>query len=323
MVMKICITDCDHADMKQEDAVFAKAGVSYDLMQCHTEDDLIREIAGYDIAINQYAPFTERVLRELSPTLKQVVRYGVGVNNVDLEAATKYGVQICNVPDYGMNEVADQALALTMALWRKVVFIAADTKKGNWDYTKAIPIRRLPGSTVGIIGLGRIGKTYAKRMSGFDVKLIASDPRREAGSEAAGVTICSFEEVIENADIISVHAPLDETTRNLFNAETFRKMKESAILINTSRGGIVNEDDLYRALRNGEIAGAGIDVIEHEPIAKDHPLLTLDNCILTPHIAWYSEEAASELKRKVAEEALRFLRGEPVAYPVNQPEKRA
>ena len=321
--MRICVTDCDHADMKQEDEVFEKAGVSYTLFQCRTEDDLIRECAGYDIAIHQYAPFTERVLRELSPTLKQIVRYGVGVNNVDLEAATKYGVQVCNVPDYGMNEVADQAMALTLAVWRKVNFIGADTKKGNWDYTKAIPILRIPGSTVGIIGLGRIGLTYAKRMSGFDVTVIAYDPFRKVGDVVDGVKVCSFEEVIERADMISIHAPLDKTTRNLFCAETFRKMKNSAIIVNTSRGGIINELDLYEALKAGEIAGAGLDVIEEEPIAKDHPLLGAENCILTPHIAWYSEEAAAELKRKVAEEALRFLKGEPVAYPVNQPAKRA
>lgn len=316
--MKICVTDCDHVNMKQEDAVFEQAGMTYTLLQCHTEDDLIRECGEYNVAINQYAPFTERVLRELSPTLKQIVRYGVGVNNVDLEAATKYGVQVCNVPDYGMNEVADQAMALTLALWRKVNFIASDTKKGNWDYAKAIPIRRLPGSTVGIIGLGRIGKTYAKRMSGFDVKLIACDPRMETGAVVAGATVCPFEEVIANADVISIHAPLDESTRNSFCTETFRKMKNTALLVNTARGGIINEDDLYHALKDGEIAGAGIDVIEHEPIAKDHPLLSLDNCILTPHISWYSEEAAEELKRKVAEEAVRFSKGEPVAYPVNK-----
>lgn len=321
--MRICVTDCDHADMKQEEAVFEKAGVSYTLFQCRTEDDLIQTCAGYDIAINQYAPFTERVLRELSPTLKQIVRYGVGVDNVDVEAATKYGVQVCNVPDYGMNEVADQAVALTLAVWRKVNFIGADTKKGNWDYTRAIPIRRIPGSTVGIVGLGRIGLTYAKRMSGFDVKLIGCDPFREEGTEIEGVSVVSFEEVIERADSITIHVPLDETTRNLFRAETFRKMKNNAILVNTSRGGIINELDLCEALKNGEIAGAGLDVIEREPIAKDHPLLSAENCILTPHIAWYSEEAAAELKRKVAEEALRFLRGEPVAYPVNRPAKQA
>ena len=309
--------------MKQEDEVFAKAGVSYTLFQCRTEDDLIRECAGYDIAINQYAPFTERVLRELSPTLKQIVRYGVGVNNVDMEAATQYGVQVCNVPDYGMNEVADQAIALTLAVWRKVNLMDADCKKGNWDYTKAIPIRRIPGSTVGIIGLGRIGLTYAKRMSGFDVERIAFDPFRKEGDVVEGVKVCSFEEVIERSDMISIHAPLDKTTKNLFRMETFRKMKNSAIIVNTSRGGIINEHDLCEALNTGEIAGAGIDVIEQEPLAKDHPLLGAKNCILTPHIAWYSEEAAAELKRKVAEESLRFLNGEPVAYAVNHPEKQA
>ena len=318
-MVKICVTDCDHADMKQEEAVFEQAGFSCSFMQCRNEEELIRNCAGYAVALNQYAPFTERVIRELSPDLKLIVRYGVGVNNIDLEAATVYGVQVCNVPDYGMNEVADHAMALSLALWRKISFLSERTRNGEWDYRKAIPVGRLSECTVGIVGLGRIGLTYAKRMSAFGVRLIGSDPFRETGSEVEGVKVCTFDEVVTEADIISIHAMLNDATRNLFCAEVFRRMKRNAVLINVSRGGIVNEDDLFAALRDGEIAGAGLDVLEQEPVAADHPLLSAKNCILTPHIAWYSEEASKELKRKVAEEAVRFVRGEALLYPVNEP----
>ena len=305
--------------MKQEEAVFAQAGLSCSMKQCHTEEELIRDCAGYAVALNQYAPFTERVIRELSPDLRLVVRYGVGVNNIDLEAATAHGVRVCNVPDYGMNEVADHAMALSLALWRKIPLLSDNTKHGEWDYTKAIPIGRLSECTVGIVGLGRIGLTYAKRMRAFGARLIGSDPFRETGSEVEGVKVCTFDEVVTEADIISVHAMLNDATRNMFCAEVFRKMKQNAVLINVSRGGIINEADLFAALREGEIAGAGLDVLEEEPVASDHPLLSVKNCILTPHVAWYSEEASAELKRKVAEEAVRFVRGEALLYPVNKP----
>ncbi len=316
--MKVIITDCDHSNLNEEKAVFEKNGVEYELKHCKTEDDLINECKGYPVLTNQYAPFTRKVIEALSPELKQIVRYGVGVNNVDLQAATDCGVIVCNVPDYGMNEVADQAVAMMMALVRKVVLMNEYTKSSDWDYTKAVKIHRIPGQVVGIYGLGRIGKTFAKRMSGFDVELIAVDPAYSVGDVVDGVTIVDMDTLLEKSDIISVHSPLDATTKHAFNKETIAKMKPSAYLINVSRGGIINEDDLYEALKNGVIAGAAIDVVEVEPMKVGHKLFELDNFLITPHMAWYSEEAALELKSKVALEACRYINKEALLYQVNK-----
>ncbi len=315
--MKIIVTDCDHAAMDQENAVFEKEGLTYDMVQCKTEEDLIAKCKGYQIAINQYAPFTRKVLQALAPELRQIVRYGVGVNNVDVAAATEFGVQVCNVPDYGMNEVADQAVSMLLALWRKVCLMDRYTKEEKWEYARAIPIHRIPGRTVGIYGLGRIGRTFAKRMKGFDVELIACDPMMEPGSSVDGVDIVSFDTLLEKSDAISIHSPLNEETRGKFNLAAFEKMKADAVLINTARGGIIREAELYTALSTGMIGACGLDVVEQEPMRPGSPLFGLENFICTPHIAWYSEEAARELKQKVAEEAARFAKGEKVSYPVN------
>ncbi|MFI3238460.1 MAG: C-terminal binding protein [Lachnospiraceae bacterium] len=312
------IIDCDHANMNEEEAVFERNGLTYELLQCVEEDDLINKCKGGEIFITQYGCFTRRVLEALSPEIKQIVRYGVGVNTIDLDAATEMGVQVCNVPDYGMNEVADQAVALMMALVRKVVLVNNYTKTTDWDYKVAIPVYRIPGKTVGIIGLGRIGSTFARRMSGFGMKILGCDVTHEIGEVVEGAEIVDFETLVKESDIISVHCPLDSTTENMFNLDVFKAMKETAYLINVSRGGIVNEADLLVALQEKMIAGAALDVVEKEPMSVDCELFKFDNFLCTPHMAWYSEESALELKTKVAEEATRFYLGEPVAYPINK-----
>ncbi|WP_409969281.1 C-terminal binding protein [Bengtsoniella intestinalis] len=282
MSMKIIISDCDHASMDQEKAVLAEAGIPFVQAACKTEDDLIANCAGYNVVLNQYAPFTRNVISKLAPDLKHIVRYGVGVNNVDLEAATEYGVQVCNVPDYGMNEVADQAVALMMALVRKVCLMNRFTKEEAWEYAKCLPVYRIPGSVVGIVGLGRIGQVFAKRMSGFDMERIAFDPAYEIGTFVNGVEIVSFETLIERSDMISIHSPLIPETRDLFNLDTFKKMKDTAYVVNTARGGIINEADLLTALQEKMIAGAGLDVVDVEPMSPGHPLFAFENFLCTP-----------------------------------------
>ncbi|MFI3174608.1 MAG: C-terminal binding protein [Bacillota bacterium] len=314
--MRVVISDCDHANLNQEEAVFSANNIDFDLKQCKTEEDLISQCQEYEVFINQYAPFTRHVFENMK-NVKHIVRYGVGVNNVDLEAATEFGVQVSNVPDYGMNEVADQAVALMMALVRKIVIMNDYTKHTKWDYTHAIPVNRIPGQTIGVFGFGRIGRTFAKRMSGFDVKVIAYDPLCTVGDTIENATMVDFNTLIAESDVISIHAPFEETTKHKFNLDVMKKMKDSAYLINVSRGGIINEDDLLVALKEKHIAGAAIDVVEVEPMNPGQELFALDNFLITPHIAWYSEEAALELKRKVAEEASRFVKGEKLLYPVN------
>lgn len=321
--MRIVISDLDHVDIVQETAVFQTAGLPFERFQCVSEDDLIRQIKGAEIVLNQYAPFTRRVLQALCPELRHIVRYGVGVDNIDCEAAEELGIQVSNVPDYGMNEVADQAVSLALALMRKIVLISNYTRTTAWDYSRAVPIHRISTQTVGIVGFGRIGKAFARRMRGFGCCQIAYDPLLQPGTQIDDVKVVSFEALLEQADLISIHCPLNPSTRNLFHEETFRRMKASAFLVNTSRGGIINEDDLYTALTCGKIAGAALDVAAEEPMRCGNRMLELDNFLCTPHIAWYSEESATELKRKAAEEAVRFARGQPVLYAVNSPKVRA
>lgn len=316
--MKIIITDCDHENINIETSILNQAKIPFQLMQCKTEDDLIYKCKGADILINQYAPITQNVIKRLSPELKLVVRYGVGVDNVDLIEATRLGIIICNVPDYGTNEVADHALSLMLAMQRKIVCMSNYTKDGKWDYSKAIPIYRHSTLTVGIIGMGRIGKAFSKRVHALNCNVIAHDPNpeREIDDNYEFIRFVTMDELIINSDIISIHCPVNNAV-NLFDDEIFDRMKNTAYIINTARGGIIDEDALNRALTQGKIAGAAIDVAKIEPLSIDSPLFKHENFICTPHMAWYSEEASLELKRKAAEEAVRFAKGEKVFYSVN------
>lgn len=315
--MRVIITDCDHDNIDIEKKVFADAGMSVELRQAVTEDEVIAQCQDAEIFIVQYAKITEKVM-DNCPCLKYVVRYGVGVDTIDIPAATRHGIQVGNVPDYGMNEVADHAIALAMSMIRKTIEMNAFTKNQKWDYTKAIPIHRFSEMTVGVIGLGRIGRNFAQKMHALGFKVIGTDPYFKATPETdAYVKPVSMEDVITQSDVISLHCPADGNM-NLFCAETFKKMKNTAILINVARGGIINEEDLDQALTDGEIGGAALDCMLGEPVSKDSPLFRHENLVVTPHMAWYSQEAAQELKRKVAEESVRFARGEAIHYPINK-----
>lgn len=316
--MKVIITDCDHENINIETSILNNADIPFKLLQCKTEDDLINNCKGADILINQYAPITQNVMEKLSPELKLVVRYGVGVDNVNVKAAEKMGITVCNVPDYGTNEVADHALSLMLAVQRKIVLMSNYTKNEKWDYVKAIPVHRHGTLTVGIVGIGRIGKAFAKRVSVLGCNVVAYDPKFDKNIKdcRSFVKFVTMEELLDISDIISIHCPSDNTI-GLFNDEAFNRMKKTAYIINTARGGIIDEEALDRALSQGKIAGAAIDVVKKEPMSTESPLFRHENFICTPHMAWYSEEAALELKRKVAEEAVRFAKGEEVFYPVN------
>ena len=315
--MRVIITDCDHDNIDIEKKVFADAGMSVELRQAVTEDEVIAQCQDAEIFIVQYAKITEKVM-DNCPCLKYVVRYGVGVDTIDIPAATRHGIQVGNVPDYGMNEVADHAIALALSMIRKTIQMNAFTKNQKWDYTRAIPIHRFSEMTVGVIGLGRIGRNFAQKMHALGFKVIGTDPYFKATPETdAYVKPVSMEDVITQSDVISLHCPADGNM-NLFCAETFKKMKNTAILINVARGGIINEEDLDQALTDGEIGGAALDCMLGEPVSKDSPLFRHENLVVTPHMAWYSQEAAQELKRKVAEESVRFARGEAIHYPINK-----
>ena len=311
---KIVISDLDHDSIDIEREVLQKHGLDCDWRSSRTEEDVIANLQDATVLIIQYSQLTRKAIESL-PNLKQIIRYGVGVDTIDLEAATEHGIQVCNVPDYGMCEVADHAVALTMCLLRKIYRANEDVRSGVWDFSAVAPIHRFSSMTAGIIGLGRIGKEYAKRLHAFGFKIIACDPY--AFDVPNFVTMVPLETIIKVSDLISLHCPQDSNI-NLISDREFDMMKDGVFIVNVSRGGIVNEDALDRALTSKKVAGAGLDVAMIEPMDPAHPLLKHKDVLISPHMAWYSVEAAKELKRKVAEEAARFVKGDPVHYPVNE-----
>ena len=314
--MKIYITDCDHESMDIEKKTFTKEGVDFEILNVTQPEDIIRACHDAGALILQYATISDNVLSSLK-NLKGVVRYGVGVNTIDIESATKNNVAVCNVPDYGTNEVADHALALIMALARKLPLLIKDTKSNIWAYEKAIPIYRLQEQTAGIIGLGRIGLSLAKKLHGIGLKVIGFDPLAKKEQLPDYIDFVSLDELLAHSDIISLNLPLTKSTENLIDSKEFSKMKSNCYLVNTARGGIVNEEALYQALLNHTIAGAALDVFKQEP-PTDRKLFSLDNFIATPHAAWYSEQSQQDLKRKAAEEAIRLAKGEKPLYCLNK-----
>ena len=314
--MKIYITDCDHESMDIEKKTFTKEGVDFEILNVTQPEDIIRSCHDADALILQYATISHNVLSSLK-NLKGVVRYGVGVNTIDIESATKNNVAVCNVPDYGTNEVADHALALIMALARKLPLLIKDTKSNIWAYEKAIPIYRLQEQTAGIVGLGRIGLSLAKKLHGIGLKVIGFDPLAKKEQLPDYIDFVSLDELLAHSDIISLNLPLTKSTENLIDSKEFSKMKSNCYLVNTARGGIVNEEALYQALLNHTIAGAALDVFKQEP-PTDRKLFSLDNFIATPHAAWYSEQSQQDLKRKAAEEAIRLAKGEKPLYCLNK-----
>jgi len=312
MEHKIVISDCDHNSVDIEMSTFRESGLTCDKLQCMTEEELITGCADATVMIVQNARITRNVLQNL-PKLKHIVRYGVGFDAVDIGTARELGIQVSNVPDYGTHEVADQAAALTLALYRKLNLADSAVRQGRWNYEEFIPIHRFSALTVGLIGIGRIGEQYALRMNAFGPKIIAVDDK--ARSIPDFVTIKSFEEVIKQSDIISIHCPADGNI-DLIGADEINSMKDGVIIVNVSRGGIINEEALDKALASGKVSGCGLDVTAVEPIPADNPLLRHKNLTITPHMGWYTEEAAKELKQKVAQEAIRFVKGEKILYSV-------
>jgi len=294
---RVVITDCDHGSIEEEKGELERIGAELILAQAQEESDLIRSCKEADGLINQYSILSRKVLESL-PKCKVISRYGVGVDSVDLKAATELGMIVANVPDYCMDEVADQTVAMILALIRKVVFFDQRVKAGVWDFREGIPIHRIRGRTLGLIGCGRIGMEVARRVSGFGVKVIAFDPY--LAKAPAGIELKDFDSVLKESDMISVHCPLNQATRHLIGEPEFGKMEKKPIIINTSRGPIVDEEALTRALDQDLVSGAGLDVLEKEPPGSGHPLLSRSNVVLSPHISFYSVESISELKRRTA-----------------------
>ena len=285
------------------------------------EDEIIRQTQGADALIVVDAPITRKVLAALGDDqCKAVLRTGVGFDCIDIEAATDNGIAVINVPDMWTREVANHAMTLLLTCNRMIVNQLNDVRNKTWSPTPTAHFGSLHTETVGIIGMGRIGSAFARRIGAFETEVIAYDPYiDDTAFEAVGATSVSFDDLLSRSDYVSVHTPLNDETHHLIDAEALSKMKSNAYLINTSRGPVVDETALIHALQEGQILGAGLDVLEHEPPDPNNPLLSMDNVVITPHSAHYSQLSMAIRPRRYGVEVAAVLEGRKPMNLVNPP----
>ena len=298
--MRVLFTDCRYKDIEIEAAMFREAGFELVAAQCKTEDDVIAASEGCQGLLIQHAPVGAKVFAA-RPEIAIISRSGVGVDTINLADARAAGVWVANSPDYGVGEVATHALAMVLTLLRHIAFYDRDVKNGTWNYLSAGRIRRTSDLTLGILGLGRIGKRMAHLGRNCFRRVIACDPYILDGDFPAYVERVDLTHLFRDADAISLHVPLNDETRGMVNSSVLNTMKPTSVLVNTARGAVVNIDDLCLALGANRLDGVGLDVLPTEPPGKDHPLLGNPRVLLTPHAAFYSVESERELRRKAAQ----------------------
>lgn len=323
--MKVVVTDYIESDLNWEAREMARRGVEFEAHQLKFAPaaDVIAATRNADVVIVNMVPITSEVIGALEKC-RLVIRHGVGYDNVDLEAMENAGVPLCYIPDYCAEEVAEQAIALLMACGRRIVrsrtVLDESSARGRWDFADVVPIFRMAGRTLGLIGCGRIGSLVYKKLKSFGFNFLICDPYlSEERKQRLGIETVDVETVFRESDFITIHTPLTPETRHIVNARTLAMMKPTAYLVNTARGPMVDAYALAEALKKGALAGAGIDVFDVEPPPLDYPLFGLPNAILTPHLAWYSEDAGRRIRELIVLEIDRLLAGEPprhVAKPV-------
>jgi D-3-phosphoglycerate dehydrogenase / 2-oxoglutarate reductase len=322
-VKTVVIADYDFGDVDIERAIIEGAGLELIAAQCKTEDEVIGAARNADAVIAQYAVVGAKAIDAFT-RCRVIARYGTGTDIVDVDAASKKGILVTNVPnDWCEDEVADHAMALLLAAARKITAYDRACREGTWQWQTGYPIHQLRDSVLGLLSFGAIASAVAVRAGGFGMHVIAHDPYLSAQDIAGqGATPVSFSDLLAQADYLVIQAPLTEETYHLIDEPELRQMKPTAFLVNTARGPIVNDAALYRALTEGWIAGAGLDDIEEEPAKQrdwqpSNPLLTLPNIVVTPHAAYYSEEAIRFVRDFAACEVVRVLTGQPPVSPVN------
>ena len=311
----VAAIDDGYAAYDQEEKLLAEVGARFELRPCRRElSATVAAVRDASVVLVRESP-VPRAAIEAMMRGKAIIRYGIGVDNIDQLAARERRIMVANVPDYGSDEVATQTLTLALAVVRHVRLHDAEVRAGRWSTGVLQPMFRLRGRTLGLVGYGRIARLAHAMFAGFGfARVLVADPHPEL---PAGVQAASVDDICREADLISLHAPLKAETRHLIDARRIALMRPTAILVNTARGGLVDLDALAEALAARRILGAGLDVFEHEPPDPAHPIFALDNVVVTNHIGWYSEEAMRDLQRKTAEEAARVLRGEPPLHWLN------
>lgn len=312
----VAVSDSVFPNLDPAREVLSKVGAELRLATGPTPDAILQVARDSDAALVTYAKITADLIRQMT-RCRIISRFGIGVDNVNIAAATAAGIVVTRVPDYCIDEVSDHAVALLLALVRKIPFANARAHSGRWEMAAVAPIHRLRGSVLGLVGFGRIPRLVAPKAQAFGLKVLTYDPYVSQDiTTSAGVERVGFDELVKISDYISIHTPLLPETNHLFNEEVFARMKPTAYLINTARGPIVDEVALARALDARQIAGAALDVLSQEP-PLGSPLFGRDNVILTPHTSFYSVESLVELQIKAAEEVVRVLTGQVPRNPVN------
>jgi len=312
---KVVVTDYTFPALASEEAVAKEFDAAFTAAQCRTEAEVIDAIKDADAVFAQFAPITQSALEVLKPGAL-VVRYGVGYDNIDVQAAKSLGVSVAYVPDYCSDEVADHTAALMLALLRKLPMLDASIRNGEWAAVNvSAPLKPFGETIVGFVGLGRIGRSVMARLKPFGFRFVVADPGLTE-AEPGVFQLTSVNDVLANSDIITLHAPSTPSTRGLINAESLAKMKDTAFIVNSARGDLIQTADLVQALNGGKIAGAGLDVFEEEPLPTAAELRSAPNTLLTPHAAWYSETSIARLQSLAADEVARHLRGETLRCPV-------
>jgi len=314
---KVVVTDFDFPDIDIEKNIFSDLDCEIITPQPGDESKLIDACCDADGLLVQYAQITEKVINSMTKC-KVISRVGVGVDTIDIKAARAKGIDVCNVPDYCTDEVADQALALIFSLGRKITQFSNAVKTGIWNVMAEKPIFNFKRQSLGLIGFGRIPQNLALKAKNLFKEILVFDPFiSQEMADKYGVRISTFYDILRTCDFISIHCPSNESTNHMFSLREFQLMKPTAFLINTSRGAIVNTDDLYQALDSGLIAGAGLDVLEKEPADAKFKLFRFDNVLITPHAGFYSETAIEDLHNKWALNVYRVLKGEKPLNVVN------
>jgi D-3-phosphoglycerate dehydrogenase len=312
----VAVADSVFPTLDPARAVLSKIGARLQMAADATPDSIVRVASGADALLVTYAKITADTIGRLE-RCRIISRFGIGVDNVDLAAATRAGIVVTKVPDYCLDEVSDHTLALLLATVRKIPFANAQVHAGRWEMPAVVPIHRLRGSVLGLVGFGRIPQLVAPKAQAFGIRVVAHDPFVPTDVFAAArVERVEFADLLKVSDYVSIHTPLMPETRGLFNGDVFRQMKPTAYLVNTARGPIVDEQALAHALDRGQLAGAALDVMPQEPPVGS-PLLGRDNVIITPHVSFYSEESLVDLQVRAAEEVVRVLTGQRPLNPVN------
>jgi D-3-phosphoglycerate dehydrogenase len=313
----IAVTDSVFPSLDPAKAALARLDPTYRMSKSVNADDIVAVAKDADAVLVTYAKLTREVLMQLT-RCKAIGRFGLGVDNIDLVTAKEKGIAVNYVPDYCIREVSDHAMALLLALIRKIPLSNKLVQSGRWEMPAVVPIRRIEGTVLGLVGFGHIPRLVAPKAQAFGIKVIAHDPYAKLEVfKAADVDSVDFDTLLKTSDYVSVHAPLLPATRGMMNTAAFAKMKKGAYLVNTARGPLIDEPALVAALDSGQVGGAGLDVVATEPLAKDSPLLGRDNVIISPHTAFYSIEALDELQTKCATDVARVLSGEKAVYPIS------